>query len=168
MASNLNNTSAEERASSNTGDVTGEEVEMVLWTRRPVCGPRTSVIDRLSTLSADDEIDEFRVETWPDELAVADYAEHDRVVERYKEFLLWAEEHDRSITPPFERRTISPLIGDSREVLTLPVMCLAVYEGDSLRGVYPNSDGDRSMAVSDFLDVWETRDTASIPGPGDS
>jgi len=131
-------------------------LSMVLWTRRPVCGPRTSVIDRLNSLDADDAIAEFDVQTWPDEIAISEHTEHTRVVERYKEFELWATEADVSITPPFERRTVSSLVGKSEDVLTVPIMCLAVYDGDTLCGVYPHSDGGQTTSVADYLDFYES------------
>lgn len=141
-----------------------EEVRMVLWTRRPVCGPRAEVIDRLSALKSAGTIAEFTVETWPDEVVMSEHTEHQRVVEQYKEFLLWAEDNGVSVSPPFERRTVSPLVGDARDVLTVPMMCLAVYESD-LCGVYPCSVGDRTWRVADYLDAFEA---AEGRPPGDA
>jgi hypothetical protein len=159
MASKMNDTSNTDREVANAGKTEGATLEMVLWTRRPVCGPRTAVIDQLSSLAASGDIGGFRVETWPDELAMSEHTEHNQVVERYKEFLLWAEENDCSITPPFERRTVSPLIGKRRDVLTLPIMCLAVYEDDTLCGVYPHSEDGETISVTDFLTNCVDTDT---------
>jgi hypothetical protein len=148
-----------EHTNSGGGVTPGEsdDVRMVLWTRRPVCGPRTAIIDRLSSLHSEDAIDEFSVETWPDEVALSEYTEHARVVEVYKEYLTWANEHDLSITPPFERRTASSLVGDTQDVLTVPVMCLAVYQ-DGLRGVYPCTRDGHTYSVADYLDAYEAVD----------
>lgn len=148
-------------------DLTGESegVRMVLWTRRPVCGPRTDVIDRLSSLHAEGALDDFTVETWPDEVAISEHTEHARVVEVYKEYLLWAEEHGVSITPPFERRTATSLVGGSEDVLTVPIMCLAVYD-DGLSGVYPCSGEERTWSVADYLDAYEI--AGERPGLEDS
>lgn len=131
-----------------------DDVQMVLWTRRPVCGPRTEIIDRLSSMRADGTIDDFTVETWPDEVALSEHTENARVVEVYKDYLLWAEEHGLSITPPFERRTASSLVGGEEDVLTVPIMCLAVYD-DDLCGVYPCSDENHTWTVSEYLDAYE-------------
>jgi hypothetical protein len=131
-----------------------EGVKMVLWTRRPVCGPRTDIIDRLSTLHSEEALADFSVETWPDEVAISEHTEHARVVEVYREYLHWAEEHDLSITPPFERRTASSLVGGSQDVLTVPIMCLAVYD-DGLSGVYPCTGEERTWSVSDYLNAYE-------------
>jgi hypothetical protein len=142
-----------------------EGVRMVLWTRRPVCGPRTEVIDRLSSLEADGTIADFSVETWPDEVAISEHTEHARVVEQYKEFELWAEDNGVTVSPPFEHRTISPLVGKTREVLTVPMLCLAVYDSE-LRGVYPCSADGRTCSVSDYLDAYEA--LGGPPADGDT
>jgi hypothetical protein len=152
MSSKMTDTLDETAATDLEGE--SEGVQMVLWTRRPVCGPRTNVIDRLSSLHADDALADFTVETWPDEVALSEHTEHARVVEVYKEYLLWAEEHDLSITPPFERRTASSLVGGSEDVLTVPIMCLAVYD-DGLSGVYPCTGEERTYSVADYLDAFE-------------
>ncbi|PSQ59407.1 MAG: hypothetical protein BRD23_04520, partial [Halobacteriales archaeon SW_9_67_25] len=61
-----------------------EGPRVVLWTRRPVCGPRTEIIDRLSALRSAGQIADFAVETWPDEIAVSEHTRHSRVVETYE------------------------------------------------------------------------------------
>jgi hypothetical protein len=165
MASKMDDTSTSERDTTETGDTDRDVTEMVLWTRRPVCGPRTAVIDRLSTLAANGDIGGFRVETWPDEVGISEHTEHTRVIERYEAFRSWAEDNDRSITPPFEHRTVSPLIGEGREVLTLPIMCLAVYENEQLRGVYPNAVDGRTISVTEYLDACDDSDAVAVPTP---
>jgi len=159
-------TKVKEHTNTDEGVMSGDadDVRMVLWTRRPVCGPRTEVIDRLSDLHSRDAIDEFSVETWPDEVALSEYTEHARVVEVYKEYLTWANDHDLSITPPFERRTASSLVGDTQDVLTVPVMCLAVYE-EGLRGVYPCTRDGHTWNVADYLDAYE--EAEKRPGVAD-
>jgi hypothetical protein len=144
------------------GDTDGTRV--VLWTRRPVCGPRTEIIDRLSSLRARGQIDDFTVQTWPDEVAISEHTRHSRVIENYERFRSWAEETEVTIIPPFDRRTVSTLVGRSEEVLTLPVLCLAIYE-DGLCGVYPCTDGDETLTVTDYVDACAGGDTT--PSPGD-
>jgi hypothetical protein len=127
---------------------------MELWTRRPVCGPRTTVIDRLGRLASAGTLDAYEIETWPDEVALSEHTRHSRVVETYRRFRTWAEDTGVSIAPPFDRRTVTSLVGRTEEVLTLPVMCLAVYE-EELCGVYPCNDGDETWTVTDYLDAFE-------------
>lgn len=136
-------------------DPAADGVHMMLWTRRPVCGARTEVIDRLSALRSSGLIGEFTVKTWPDEVVLTEHTEQDPVVEIYETFRRWSGNHGVSISPPFERRTVTSLVGQSREVLTVPVLCLAVYEGDDLCGVYPCTDGARTYTVTEYLDAYE-------------
>ncbi len=153
-----------------SGATAGEEVagedgtHVVLWTRRPVCGPRTEIIDRLSSLQSAGHIAGFAVETWPDEVAVSEHTRHSRVVETYERFRSWADDAGVSISPPFDRRTVTTLVGRSEEVLTLPVLCLAVYEAD-LCGVYPCADGEETLTVTDFVDAHGATD--ATPRPAD-
>lgn len=149
---------------------TAEGVSMVLWTRRPVCGPRTDVIDRLSRLDSVGDVAAFDVQTWPGEVVLDEHTEHTTVVERFEAFRSWAADRGLTITPPFERRAVTSLVGQQREVLTVPMMCLAVYEDGDLRGVYPCSDGERTWRVTDALDSYEageTPATASVESDGE-
>ncbi len=148
--------------SGDRGDADGTRV--VLWTRRPVCGPRTEIIDRLSSLRARGQIDDFTVRTWPDEVTVSEHTRHSRVIETYEQFRSWADGTGVTISPPFDRRTATTLVGRSEEVLTLPVLCLAVYD-DGLCGVYPCTDGDETLTVTDYVDACADGD--ATPSPGD-
>jgi hypothetical protein len=150
-----NRTRSVER-SSDADPPAGGSVRMELWTRRPVCGPRTDVIDRLGRLASAGAVDDYEIRTWPDEIALSEHTRGSRVVETYRRFRAWADEAGTSIEPPFDRRTVTSLVGRSEEVLTLPVMCLAVYDADGLRGVYPSDDGSGTRTVADYLDAYET------------
>lgn len=124
-----------------------------MWARRPVCGPRTRVIDRLGTLRTDGAIEDFEIETWPDELVVG---ERDQQILTLVETLQqWALDADVTLQPAFDRRTVSPLVGASHDVLTLPMMALAVYDDGDLRGVYPCSKGTRTWTVASYLSAVE-------------
>ena len=52
---------------------------------------------------------------------------------------------------------------DPKEVVDLPIVCLAVYEDDDLRTVLPCADGDDIYTVGDGLDALEGPD-ATVPG----
>lgn len=134
-------------------DSASDGVELTLCTRRPVCGPRTSAVDRLGRLRGEGVIGDFSIETWPNKIVLDD--EDRRLADLVDRLESWADEQDLSLRPPFETRTVSPLVGQSREVLTLPAMMLLVRDGDGLVGVYPCSDGDRTWTVTDCLDAVE-------------
>ncbi|WP_142857022.1 HTH domain-containing protein [Salinigranum halophilum] len=131
------------------------EVTMTLRTRTPVCGARTTVINRLGRLRAAGVIEEFEVQTWPDEVVLSDGATTDDAVQTFERFERWADERGVSVRPAFDVRTLSSLVGRSREVLTLPMMSLAVRSGDDLVGVFPSQRGERTWTIGDCLDAYE-------------
>lgn len=142
--------------SADTPDDGASTVRMTLWTRQPVCGTRTTVLDRLSELRANDAIEGFDVETWPDEVTLGGETAHDDVVTTFGRFEDWASANGLDVEPPFEIRTVSPLLGSSYRVLRLPVMTLAVHADGELAGVYPCTDGERTTTIPEFLDDYET------------
>ncbi|WP_276271091.1 HTH domain-containing protein [Haloarcula litorea] len=126
-----------------------------LWTRRPVCGPRTTVIDRLSSLRAAGKLADFSITTWPEEIVVSGRTEHSDLLDTIEEFEAWAEDNDVTLRPPFETRTASLLVGASEEVLTTPMMLAAAYDGDDLVAVYPCRDGDQTWTIGAFLEALD-------------
>jgi hypothetical protein len=134
---------------------TAAGVTMTLRTRTPVCGSRTTVIDRLGRLRATGAIEEFAVRTWPDEVVLSEETDADPVVATFERFERWAEGRGLSVRPAFDVRTVSSLVGRERTLLTLPMMCLSVSVDDELVGVYPCSDGDRTWTIADCLDAYE-------------
>jgi hypothetical protein len=146
-------------SATNRGDEGEAEVAGVLarlWTRRPVSGRQIEVIDRLSSLASKSGLDDFDVQTWPDKVVCSEHTQRSDVVQTYETVRTWADEHDREIEPPFERRTVTSLVGRTEEILTLPVLCLTVYEDGDLRGVFPSRDSDRTCEIIDFLDALES------------
>lgn len=142
---------SQEVGRSTSDDSQPDSVTLTLWTRRPVCGPRTTAIDRLGRLRGEGVIADFEIETWPNKVVLDE--ENQRIADLVDRLESWADEQGMSLRPPFETRTVSPLVGRSREVLTLPVMLLQVHDGDGLVGVYPCSDGDRTWTVTEYLDA---------------
>lgn len=160
------NTETGANTDTTAGDASeAEGITVRLWTRRPVSGARTEVIDRLSAFRSEGTIADFEVETWPDEVVVTEQSRHSSVVDVHERFSVWADEAGVSIEPPFDRRTVTSLVGRSEEVLSLPVLCLAVYDGEDLRGVFPCDDGTDTWTVTDYLDACETIE--SVPAPAD-
>ena len=127
-------------------------LELTLWTRRPVCGPRTTIIDRLSALRTAGAIEDFTINTWPEEIGLDGMGQESEILETIDRFEQWAADHGLSLRPPFETRTSSLLVGGSEEVLLTPMLLAAVYEDGDLIGVYPCTDGEYTWTVTEFLD----------------
>jgi hypothetical protein len=135
-----------------------DDASMTLRTRTPVCGARTTVIDRLGSLRAVGAIEGFEVLTWPDEVVLSDATTSDGAVRTFERFERWADDRGVSVRPAFDVRTVASLVGTPREVLTLPMMCLTVSSGGDLVGVFPHQDGDRTVTIGDCLDAYDRRD----------
>jgi hypothetical protein len=133
-------------------DLQGDGLEIELWVRRPVCGPRTTVIDRLGSLRSAGELAEFSVTTWPEEIVLTGGNRQDDLLETIEAFESWAADHGLSLRPPFETRTASLLVGDSQDVLVTPMMLAAAYDGGELVGIYPCTDGTKTWTIPEFLD----------------
>lgn len=141
-----------------TGDATPAAVSMVLRARTPVCGSRTTVIDRLGRLRATGTIDEFEVRTWPDEVVLSAETDPGEAVETFEQFEAWADDRGLSVRPAFDVKTVSSIVGRTRELLTLPMMSLAVSVDGDLVGVFPCHDGERTWTIGDCLDAYEVAD----------
>lgn len=145
-------------------DTGGLEVD--LWVRRPVCGPRTTVIDRLGALRTAGALDDFSVMTWPEEIALTGENRQEELLETIERFEDWAADRGLSLRPPFETRTASLLVGDSEDVLTTPMLLAAAYEDDDLVGIYPCTDGTKTWTIPEFLDALEADAERPPPGAG--
>ncbi len=75
------------------------------------------------------------------------------LLNRIAVFTEWAQRNDCSFGKLFERRTVdSALTGATRDVITLPMMTLAEYDGTDLRFVSPCSVDGETVSVRDRLD----------------
>jgi hypothetical protein len=146
-----------------------ERVELLM--REPVYGTHNrqqSVVARLQELNEDDYISDFDVEIWGKRLNLDadDWSRQatDTAREKYRLFGEWADEHGYCLEPAFTKRTMRIEPGaDPKEVVDLPIVCLAVYEDDDLRTVLPCADGDDIYTVGDGLDALEGPD-ATVSG----
>lgn len=112
--------------------------------------------DHVTATSATD----LTVDTWPKQVIVPRAAPTEQPLpsphrENYAAFGRWAEEHGYSLEPAFRKRERTSLLGDERSVVVdLPVLCVAIYEDDQLRDVFPRSvDGDVHPADGAFAAI---------------
>jgi len=152
---------SKETGQTDESDAPGGTLEVDLWVRRPVCGPRTTVIDRLSGLRASGSLADFSVTTWPEELVLTGANRQAELLDTIERFEDWAADRGLSLRPPFETRTASMLVGDSEDVLTTPMLLAAAYEDGELVGIYPCTDGTTTWTVPEFLNALE----AGVQGP---
>ena len=74
---------------------------------------------------------------------------HDRIAT----FSKWADRNGWSLDHAFAHRTVeSSITGETMDLLVLPAMALAEYDGDALRFVAPVTSADAQWTVQDRLD----------------
>ncbi len=141
-----------------------------LYTRsaapRDIAELHRRTVERLDRLAEDGSVESIEFEVWGDLIPTGE----DRTGSRraYDEVVDWAEESGYSLAPGFERRETGTIVSeDTRSVVSVPLLCLVIYDGDGIEAVFPCSDGQRTYTVEDGLVGLERRtDTASAAGWG--
>lgn len=115
---------------------------------------QTEIIDRLQWLEADDRIAELDIDVWGGSIGSNRTAGRDpsHVREMVTEFERWADEHDCTLRPAFERRS-TRTTGEER--LVLPLLCLAVYDTKTVQAVYPHVDSGDVYTIHDGVEGLE-------------
>jgi hypothetical protein len=125
-----------------------------LFTRAGAAGTHdrvTEAIDRTRALEASGQVERCSVATWDKQVVLGDgkSGRSDRgreTLEKIEAFESWAAGRNASLYPFFEERTRRSLLTDGAEtVVVLPVLCLAVYEGERLEAVFPPDSRRREL-----------------------
>ncbi|MFB6304865.1 MAG: HTH domain-containing protein [Haloferacaceae archaeon] len=133
----------------------GRECTVQAFVRAERVGDIDEVLARLGRLAEAGVIDGLSVRTWPSAAPLSPDVRAP-TVDRYDRFAAWADREGKSLEPGFQVRTrSSDITGASRRVLTTPTACLAVYEGELLRSVFPHADDDGHHSVADAVDALE-------------
>lgn len=126
-----------------------------LYTRgelpRPATARRNAVVEELEALAAGGSLDAFDVVHWAKRVPTdADGAREHALVAAFRD---WAIEEGVSLAPCFETRECYGVrSGDVRTELVLPVLCLAVYEGEELVEVAPRETPAGVVTVADAIE----------------
>lgn len=119
--------------------------------------PFNAKVETLYRLQSTGHIDDFSLHSWPEKITLSERTPYNRAIDAFTRMEAWAKEYGFSIQPPFIVRTItSDLLDERRTVFKTPVMCLAVYVGEQLAGVFPHSRGDESYSVTDAIAALKT------------
>lgn len=114
------------------------------------------ILERIATLEAEGKLADTTVEDDWDRLRTPEADTSDDAIQTYEEFQAWAETNGYSLEPAFEYRDRS-FVGSERaqEVVTFPIVSLAVYDDRDLTGVFPVTDGGVAYTVQDCLAAFE-------------
>ncbi|GAB3675566.1 HTH domain-containing protein [Halopiger thermotolerans] len=135
-------------------------VELFLRTRTPpdVVDRLRDLVARARRLETTDAVADVRVQTWaPVRPALEELSDGDPSVARtVNAFRSWADREGYSLRPAFARHERTSLLEDRPTAeITVPIVCVAVYEDDALQCVAPCADGDRTYTVPDCLEALE-------------
>nr|WP_169302345.1 HTH domain-containing protein [Halorientalis salina] len=121
-------------------------------------------LGRLRALESAGHVDELVVENWPTRVTMGT-PETVPALAAYEGFEGWARAHGVSMRPAFDRHDCHSLYTDSRFTATVfPVMCLAVYEDEELRSVFPHARHGRSVTICDGIAMLETDESTTAAG----
>lgn len=131
-----------------------------------------TVVERLHALGERGVLAEFSLTVWGSRLrpASARRTEAGReVLETIDRFEAWADRQEPPRSLCFNARDVhSTITGERGTEIVLPMLCLAVSEGDRLRCVAPWREGERVHTVADCLDaITDPTATAAHPPTND-
>jgi hypothetical protein len=142
------------------------DVHVELWVRRnlPYCvrDVEKEAYERLRRLRNRGSVESCSLHLWdtvetaPGERRTEPTADSR---EKITEFENWADEHGCTLRPGFQTREVNSILTDDvRRRVVPPILCLAVYEDDTLGAVFPHVEGDRIHTVSDGIERLEAGD----------
>ncbi|WP_135302861.1 HTH domain-containing protein [Haloarcula amylovorans] len=129
---------------------------LAVYVRSPVSDAteqrQTATLARADSLRQQGLVDDVRVTYWNRLATASNATEADDITAMEA----WAAEHDCSLAPAFDRHDRSSAFTGRDSVVTLPVICLVVYEDDEIAGVYPHAGPEGHCTVADGLDRIES------------
>lgn len=143
-----------------TGTPSRLSAELLVRSQAPfgVRDRQRAAIDELDRLEGEGTIDEYDVHLWGAEVCLEERTPGtscDRAsAARLLELRQWADAEGVSLDGAFRRADRAPTYFEdhaSGEVVSLPVLALVVYRGDSLQEVYPSTRDGESRSVTDGL-----------------
>lgn len=128
--------------------------------------PQTEVIDRLQTLSEDEDgpLNDLDMGMWGPSMG-STQTEHRGPFdtrETVAEFKQWADAYGYTLRPAFDWHSTDSAETGNGQIVT-PLITLAVYKGEHLKAVYPHVDGDEVNTIHDGVEALE-----SMAGLGDT
>lgn len=116
-----------------------------------------SAVERLRKLNDSERIENIEVRQWETRIPINDKPTETQEV--YAAFSEWAREYGVNLHPAFNTRECHSLVTNkTHTALELPVLCLAVSEGDRLHAVFPYTSEERTHTVGDGFDLLEADD----------
>lgn len=121
---------------------------------------KQAVLEQLETLAAEDRVDSYEIHAWSKEIRIRGPLEgtgyYQNVFDHVKAFQRWADEASVQLNSAFKQQSVDcEITGETYRVLSLPSICIAVYEDGELCAVYPHSTEDGCRTAGSCLNELE-------------
>lgn len=117
---------------------------------------KEQLLDRLRTLSERGAIADYDVLAWTRGIRqdgpLGDVSYCRTLLDHVEELRGWVDDNGVDCCGFDSRDVSSPKTGESYDVISLPAICLSVYENDDVVDVYPRRADDQLESVDDGLD----------------
>lgn len=118
------------------------------------------LLERLQALSDHGAIADYDVLAWtrgirPDG-PLGDVSYCRTLLKHVEELQGWVDDNGVDCCGFDSRDVSSPKTGESYDVISLPAICLSIYDGDDVVDVYPRRTGDQLESVDDGLDSLQS------------
>lgn len=112
-------------------------------------------LQTVETLQEEGVIDEVDIEVWPPKVPLIETS-FTGVIDVFDTFTEWANANGVEIQPPFRVcETSSEFTGETKTVLRLPSLCLAIYVDETLESVIPHTDGKSQYTIEEAITALE-------------
>lgn len=114
--------------------------------------PVDAKVETLRQCEDEGTLEGLVLRTWPDQIRLDEDSPFQEAIEVYERYALWADRRDYSIEPPFRIKTARSMASEEEwDVLVTPILCLGIYRGSELVGVFPHSDGETVYGATDAI-----------------
>jgi len=139
-------------------ETTPPEREAVLYMRSVapsgINHVQEETIERLEHLRDDNGLDAVDDEIWGHSIPADDSKV--AVKKAYDEFEEWADEHGYTLAPAFHVRETGTIVSErSHTVISVPLLCLGIYNASEVEAVFPCTDEERTYTIEDGLRALE-------------
>jgi len=122
---------------------------------------KQAVLEQLEALDANGRIDDYEINIWTKAIRLSGPLEgtsyYRTVINHYEAFQQWADEEGVLLNSAFKTESVEcEITGEQYTVLSLPSICLAVYEDGELCAVYPHATDDTAQTASSCLQELDT------------
>lgn len=144
---------------------TGTDLHAVVYVRARPADKRQhdQVLGALHECLDEGRISDLQVRVWPKSISL----NHDgisRIVSEVERIEEWAEHSGVSLRPALETKEIhSSITGERDRILLLPSVCIVLQQAGEPIGVFPCSEGDRTVPVSEVVETLQAGRIADLP-----